>query len=205
MVPIGCAVDAATTATNAPPYALEVCDGAPLFISGGIFARDDYYQMFAVSATAGSPILYSTELGKVQPGDWIKSVPLGFSAPVKVMRVDSETVQDSSTGARMQRDKITVSANSTATNSCAAIMVTRGLIAPLTVRQSGRCWELSILGNHTSALQLHPKMKKGDAYDVGTLTVTAFFGTLVAGNLVVRGVELLRSNVMLKPSHMGVI
>lgn len=204
MVPMGCAVGTVTTAESQPPYAIEVCDGSPILITGGITARDDYYQMFAVSGAAGSTIVYSTELGKVQPGDQIKSAALGFTNGVKVLRVDQEMVMDTGTGKKVTRDKITLAMPATLTSACAPIEVVRGMIARLNVMQSGACWELTIPGSATRNLQLNQKMKSGDSYNLGTLTITAFYGTLVNGKLVTRGVELMRSKVMLKPSHMGV-
>jgi hypothetical protein len=203
-VPMGCALGAVTTAESQPPYAIEVCNGSPILITGGITARDDYYQMFAVSGAAGSTIVYSTELGKVQPGDQIKSAALGFVNGVKVLRVDQETVVDNSNGKKLVRDKITLAMPATLTSACAPIEVVRGMIARLNVRESGSCWELSIPGSATRNLQLHQKMKAGDSYNLGTLTVMAFYGTMVNGKLVTRGVELMRSTVKLKPSSMGV-
>jgi hypothetical protein len=111
---------------------------------------------------------------------------------------------DSGSGKKLTRDKITLAMSATLTSACAPIEVVRGMIARLDVRASGNCWELTIPGSATRNLQLHQKMKAGDSYNLGTLTITAFYGTLANGKLVTRGVELLRSKVMLKPSHMGV-
>jgi hypothetical protein len=205
LVPIGCAIGSTATSDLLPPYVMVVCDGAPLLITGGITARDDYRESFAVETIAGSAHIYSTVLGKIQPGDAITAPAVGFIAPTKVLRVDLETVQNSLTGAKVQREKITMETKATVTNACAAITVKRGLIAQLEVVQDGRCWELTIPGGATTGLQLAKSMKNGAGYHLGVLTVTATYGKLLNGKLRTRTVVLLRSNVELNPSHMGVI
>lgn len=202
--PIGCA-STVVAAASQPPYLMEVCDGAPLLITGGITTRDDYREYFAVSAAAGSNLLYSTILGKVQPGDRIESQALGLNLPSQVLRVDLETVQNTASGAKIQRERITIADKTTIASDCAAVEVRRGVIPLQVVSDGGRCWELTIAGASTAGMQLAKSARAGDSYKLGTLTVVAVFGTLVANKLRHRAVEILRSDVELKPSHMGVI
>jgi hypothetical protein len=135
----------------------------------------------------------------------IESAALGLTLPSQVLRVDHESGYDTATKATIQREKITIAGKTTIASACAMVMIRRGKIHVNVVSDGSRCWEITIPGAATAGLQLTKSMKSGSNYKLGLLTVEAVFGTLVGGKLQFRVSELLRSEVYLNPSHLGVI
>jgi len=197
----GCAEGVSVEESQQSPYALEVCSGADMVVSGGVWTRDDLYSVHNVYAISGESKIYSSVLGKVKVGDMVIAPGLGIDQPTLVQRIDVEEGRDAA-GKSTMREVYTINAVTTASSDCTPLTVKRGLAMRVDAVLDGDCFVVRIPEWESSKLQLSPDMRQGDYYNVGTLLVLGHYGRLVGGQMQMATVELMRSSVMLKPSHL---
>jgi hypothetical protein len=193
---LGCDSATVVQSTVQPPSVFEVCSAASMVLSGGAWARDDYYSTYGVTFTAGSPLAISSVLSQVQPGDTIVAPAAGITSPSRVLRVDTfQTTQ----GAREQYTLDTTAS----TAGCVQVTVKRGALFPINVKLDGDCMNIDVLGSATAPLQLSKTYRQGNgSYLIGEYSIIGQYGELVSAKMAVRSVELLRGPVYVRPSHM---